>query len=213
MKLKKENPLIKIGRSFNQEVLKGVNLLHECINDCIETNKCDEAKATQVITIEHIGDRIKDQYIEVLYKDKRALPFLVEDRYRLIKYLDVISDTTEDVAYILRIIPFEFYDDIKENLKILNDVFKETVSTLIDMAELMETDFKTAFQKSFNIETLKRKGRDYKYKILEVLYQKDDRSLKVYLISKICIKLFDMILRAEEISDFLRSLIVKYPSK
>jgi len=46
------------------------------------------------------------------------------------------------------------------------------------------------------------------------VYQKpQEKSLRVYLTSKICIKIFDMVVRAEEISDFLRSLIVKYPSK
>ena len=210
---KKINPLVKIGKEFYNEVLHGVNLLHECIKECITTNKCDEKKAAEVIQIEHIGDRVKDRYIETLYKDKRALPFLVEDRYRIVKYLDGISDTTEDVAYMLKIYPFEIYDDIKNDLHILNDTFKETVGVLIEAVNLMETDFKTAFQKSFNIETLKRKGRDYKYKILEVLYTKQDRSLQIYMTSKLCIKLFGMIEKAEEISDFLRSLIVKYPSK
>jgi len=211
--VKKINPLIKIGKEFNEEVLKGVTLLHECISDCIVSNKCDEKKAAEVIQIEHIGDRVKDRYIDTLYKDKRALPFLVEDRFRILKYLDVISDTTEDVAYMLKIYPFEIYEDIKEDLKILNDTFKETVELLIQAVNLMETDFKSAFQKSFNIESLKRKARDYKYKILEVLYKKQDRSLNIYMTSKLCIKLFDMVARAEEISDFLRSLIVKYPSK
>jgi hypothetical protein len=78
----------------------------------------------------------------------------------------------------------------------------------------METDFQTAYQKSFEIEKLKRSAREAKYNILDVIYQKTEaRSLQIYLTSKICIKIFDMIKRAEEISDFLRSLIVKYPSK
>ena len=78
----------------------------------------------------------------------------------------------------------------------------------------METDFNKAYQKSFNIEPLKRSARSAKYDILEIIYQKSqERTLRVYLTSKICIKMFDMIERAEEISDFLRSLIIKYPSK
>jgi hypothetical protein len=78
----------------------------------------------------------------------------------------------------------------------------------------METDFKIAYDKSFQIETLKRSGREAKYNILGIIYQKpEEKSLRVYLTSKICIKIFDMIVRAEEISDFLRSLIVRYPSK
>ena len=82
------------------------------------------------------------------------------------------------------------------------------------MINLMETDFNTAYKKSFHIETLKRSARDAKFKVLGLVYQKsEEKSLRVYLTSKICIKMFDMIVRSEEISDFLRSLIVKYPSK
>ncbi len=89
-----------------------------------------------------------------------------------------------------------------------------SVEKLVEMISLMETDFNAAYEKSFEIEKLKRNARGVKYDILDVIYQKSKaRSLQIYLTSKICIKLFDMIKRAEEISDFLRSLIVKYPSK
>ncbi|MHA1886218.1 MAG: DUF47 family protein, partial [Promethearchaeota archaeon] len=153
-------------------------------------------------------------YINLLYKDKRALPFLIEDRYRLIKYLDLISDNSEELARGLKVYPFEIFEDIKKDMKTINDIYQETIDSLVDMVNLMETDFKSAYQKSFHLETLKRRGREAKYKILGIIYKKpQEKSLRVYLTSKICIKIFDMIVRAEEISDFLRSLIVKYPTK
>ncbi len=114
----------------------------------------------------------------------------------------------------LKVYPFKIYDDIKKPLQTLNDLYDQTIEILVEMIALMETDFKTAYQKSFEIEKLKRSAREAKYSILDVIYQKSEaRSLQVYLTSKICIKIFDMIQKAEEISDFLRSLIVKYPSK
>jgi len=174
----------------------------------------NKKKLDRVIQCEHDADLAKEEYINVLYKDKRSLPFLLEDRYRLIKYLDIVSDTSEELARGLKVYPFKLFDDIKADVKALNDLHQETIDTLVDMVNLMETDFKTAYQQSFHIETLKRSARETKYKILEVIYKKpQEKSLRVYLTSKIFIKLFDMILRAEEISDFLRSLIVKYPSK
>ncbi|MCK4380628.1 MAG: hypothetical protein KAW51_05760, partial [Candidatus Lokiarchaeota archaeon] len=125
-----------------------------------------------------------------------------------------VSDKSEELARGLQVFPFDCYDDIKEDLKKLNNTYEEAVKLLIEMINLMETDFKTVFQKSFNMETLKRNGRESKFRILDVIYKKsEEKSLQIYLTSKICIKLFDMIGMAEEISDFLRSLIVKYPSK
>jgi len=217
MKLKlvkdKRSQLLTAASEFNNEVLNGSLLLHECINDLID-GKLDQKKLADVVKCEHNADLAKEKYINMLYKDKRALPFLIEDRYRLIKYLDIISDSSEELARGLTVFPFYLFDDIRTEMKKLNDLYQETIDTLVDTVNLMETDFKTAYQKTFHIETLKRAAREVKYKILGIIYQKgQEKSLRVYLTSKICIKMFDMIVRSEEISDFLRSLIVKYPSK
>jgi len=209
----KKNKLLNVANEFHTQVVKGSDLLHECINDLIK-GKLSKDKLEEVIKCEHEADIAKEKYINVLYMDKRALPFLVEDRYRLIKYIDDISDRSEELARSLQVFPFDCYDDIKKEMQKLNDTCEESVKLLIEMMTLMETDFKTAYQKSFDIETLKRNGRKSKFKILAVIYQKsEEKSLQIYLTSKICIKLFDMVANAEEISDFLRSLIVKYPSK
>ncbi|MFX1503630.1 MAG: DUF47 family protein [Promethearchaeota archaeon] len=217
MKLKlksdKKSQLLDAANDFYNEILKGYRSLHSCINDMIN-DKAIKDKLDEVIQSEHKADNAKEKYIGLLYKNQRALPFLIEDRYRLIKYLDIVSDISEDLARGLKVYPFELYDDIKQDIKKLSDLCSETIETLIEMVNLMETDFKTAYQKSFDIENLKRSARETKFKILGIIYQKPkERSLRIYLTSKICIKIFDMIIRAEEISDFLRSLIVKYPSK
>ena len=215
LKLKKDkrSELLNAATKFYMEVLEGSLLLHDCINDLV-SGKIDKKKLDNVIKCEHKADLAKENYINVLYRDKRALPFLIEDRYRIIKYLDIVSDSSEELARGLKVYPFKLLDDIKENMKIINDFYQETIDTLVDMVNLMETDFKSAYEKSFHIETLKRDAREAKYNILGTLYKKtEEKSLRVYLTSKICIKIFDMIVRAEEISDFLRSLIVKYPSK
>ena len=215
LKLKKDKrkELLDAATKFYMEVLEGSLLLHECINDLVN-GKIVKKKLDNVIKCEHKADLAKENYINVLYRDKRALPFLIEDRYRIIKYLDIVSDSSEELARGLKVYPFKLLDDIKENMKIINDFYQETIDTLVDMVNLMETDFKSAYEKSFHIETLKRDAREAKYNILGTLYKKtEEKSLRVYLTSKICIKIFDMIVRAEEISDFLRSLIVKYPSK
>ena len=213
LKRDKKNKLQIEAKNFHTEVLLGSSLLHECLNDLIQ-GKLDKSKLEKVIQSEHEADRAKERYIEVLYKNKRALPFLVEDRYRLIKYLDGVSDYSEELARDLKVYPFQLFDDIKDEMHRLNDLYENTVKALVEMIDFMETDFKRAYQISFNIETLKREARIAKYDIIGIIYQKpQEKSLRVYLTSKICIKMFDMIEKAEEISDFLRSLIIKYPSK
>lgn len=209
----KRSQLLDAANEFYDEVLNGINLLHDGVNALIKGKK-DKSKLEEVIQCEHKADRAKEKYIDILYKDKRALPFLIEDRYRLIKYLDIISDESEDLARDLIVYPFTIFDDIKADMEKVNNLCLETIEKLLKMITLMETDFNTAYEKSFEVESIKRDARDAKFRVLGLVYKKsEEKSLRVYLTSKICIKMFDMIARAEEISDFLRSLIVKYPSK
>ena len=45
------------------------------------------------------------------------------------------------------------------------------------------------------------------------LYEKKDDALKVYITEDIVSKMFDIVAIAEDFSDYLRGLIIKYPSK
>ena len=211
MKTEKVN-IRDINKEFLAELSKGINVLQECMNDLIE-NKLDESKLDVVITCEHNCDRIKEKFIEILFKDKKALPFLVEDRYKIMNALDDISDKTEGIARHLKVFPFEIFQEIKEEMKKLNDNSKEVVDILIDCVDLMETDFDAAYQKTFNIETLKRKARHSKYDILEIIYKKKEEALRVILTSNLINQIFDLIGMTEKISDFLRGLILKYPNQ
>ncbi|GAI18243.1 unnamed protein product, partial [marine sediment metagenome] len=84
---------------------------------------------------------------------------------------------------------------------------------LIDCIGLMETDFNAAYKKTFNIESLKRKARHSKYDILEIIYKKKEEALRVILTSNLTNQIFDLIGMTEEISDYLRGLILKYPNQ
>ena len=211
MKTKKVN-IRDINKEFLAELSKGINVLQECMNDLIE-NKLDKSKLDVVITCEHNCDRIKERFIEILFKDKKALPFLIEDRYKIMNAIDSISDKTEGIARHLKVFPFEIFQEIKEEMKKLIDNSKEVVDILIDCVDLMETDFDTAYQKTFNIETLKRKARHSKYDILENIYKKKEEALRVILTSNLINQIFDLIGMTEKISDFLRGLILKYPNQ
>ena len=62
-------------------------------------------------------------------------------------------------------------------------------------------------------EEFKREARESKYTILESIYKKKDDALKVIITEDIVSKMFDIIAIAEDFSDYLRGLIIKYPSK
>jgi predicted phosphate transport protein (TIGR00153 family) len=208
----KKNELIEVSEKYQAELLKCVESLHESVNTLIE-KKIDQTKLDEVIACEHECDVLKEKYIEVIYKQKRALPFLIEDRYKIINSLDHIADKSEGLARHMKIFPFEIFQDIKEEMHHLNNISLETVKTLIEIVKLMETDFSTAFTKTFKSEELKREARESKYTILETLYKKKDDALKVIITEDIVSKMFDIVAIAEDFSDYLRGLIIKYPSK
>ena len=208
----KKNDLIEVSEEYQRELLKCMEALHESIDTLIE-KKISQTKLDEVIACEHACDQLKEKYIEVIYKQKRALPFLIEDRYKIINSLDNIADKSEGLARHMKIYPFEIYQDIKEEMTTLNNITLESIKNLIEVVALMETDFSTALTKTFRSEEFKREARNSKYKILEIIYTKTDDALKSVITANLVSKMFDIIAMAEEFSDYLRGLIIKYPSK
>ncbi len=215
MKLKKERENIsQINKEFQEEIRNGAERLFNYMSDFIE-NRLDKVgeKFQEIILCEKHCDRIKEKYIEVLFKDKRALPFLIEDRYKIITSLDNIMDMSEIIARYIQVFPFEFYEDIRDEMNQLNKLYLETVNQLLNCTLLMETSFSGAYEITFEVEKWKRQAFDLKFKILHIIFQKKDEPLRISLTWKIVTLIFDVISGAEEISDFLRGLIIKYPGK
>jgi predicted phosphate transport protein (TIGR00153 family) len=208
----KKNDLIEVSEEYQRELIKCIEALHESVDTLIE-KKISQTKLDEVIACEHACDQLKERYIEIIYKQKRALPFLIEDRYKIINGLDNIADKSEGLARHIKIYPFEIYKDIKEEMTHLNNISLETTKNLIEIVALMETDFSTALTKTFKSEEFKREARDSKYKILEIIYRKTDDALKSVITAGLISKMFDIVALAEEFSDYLRGLIIKYPGK
>jgi predicted phosphate transport protein (TIGR00153 family) len=214
MKLLKEkrNQLQEINEEYLAQTLKGAKILHDLLNQFIE-KKLNKADLEQVIQSEHKCDRLKEKYIQVLFKEKRALPFLVEDRYQILMNVDQINDKTEYLARFMQVFPFELYDDIIDEFITLCENCMQTVELLINCATLIETDFDSAYAKTFEIEEVRRKARKAKFHLLEVLYKKSKEPTRVYLTSKLVTIIYEVANWAEDVSDFLRGLIIKYPSR
>lgn len=214
MKLLKEkkNPLDEINKEFLAETLNATKILNTRISELI-AGKLNKKDLKEVIECEKKCDILKEQYIKTLFKDKKALPFLVEDRYKIITMIDKMTGKNEFVARFLRAFPFNIYDDIKDHVTELNGLFLSGIEELVNCTSLMETNFNEAFNKTFEIETKRREAKKVKFRILDKLYQKTDNFLQVYLTSKLVSYIYEVINAAEGISDYMRGLIIKYPSK
>ena len=214
MKLLKEkkNELYEVNKEFLAETLNGSAFLIEALSTFVD-GKLKKESLEGVIKVEKRCDALKEKYVEVLYRDKRALPFLVEDRYKILMMIDTVNDKMEFFARFLGVYPFKLYDEIKDEFKNLYRAGSHAVEELVDCTILMETDFDGAYKITFEIEERKREARTAKFNLLRKLYKMKDDPTKVYLTSKLVTYMYDVVSWVEETSDYLRGLIIKYPSK
>ncbi len=208
----KKNLLMEINKEFLTETIAGIETLHNAISQFIN-DKLNKNDLENVIQSEKRCDRIKERYVQVLFKDKRALPFLVEDRYKILMMVDQVNDKGEFFARFLQVYPFKLYDDIKESYKALCDSCYNTVKELINCVTLIETDFDGAYKVTFDIESIRRDARKAKFELLDILFKKKDDPTKIYLTSKLVTYIYEIASWAEETSDYLRGLIIKYPTR
>jgi predicted phosphate transport protein (TIGR00153 family) len=213
---KKKTDLDKINSEFQEEIRNAAEKLFNYMIDYIEGDltKVDE-RFQEVILCEKACDRLKEKYLEILFRDKRALPFLVEDRYRIITSLDKIANMSEETARYMQVLPtgFTIFPDIKDHLRKFIQLYLEAVNQLLNCTLLMETDFKAAYDLTFEVEKHRRNAHNLKFEILDVIFKKKDEPLRVNLTWKIVVLIFNVVSWAEEISDYLRGLIIKYPGK
>jgi predicted phosphate transport protein (TIGR00153 family) len=212
MKKEELKSIDQISKEYNEEVLRGATLLHELMKDFIG-HELNKEELDGVIEAEKNCDRIKDRYIQVLFQDKRALPFLVEDRYKIITLVDEALGKTEFLARFLQIFPFDLYDDISEDFGRMCDICLTVMQMLIETLHLMETNFDEAYEGTFEIESIRREARTIRFNLLEIVYKKTDNPTRVYLTSLLINNLYEIISFIEDIADYLRGLIIKYPAR
>jgi predicted phosphate transport protein (TIGR00153 family) len=211
---KKKFDLDALNTEFQEEIRNGAEKLFFYMNDFID-NKLEgvDEKFQEIIVCEKKCDRLKERYLEHLFKEKRALPFLLEDRYNIFISLDKIVNRFEYLSRYVQVYPFEIYPELRERLNSLNKYTFETINQLLNCTLLMETSFSGANEITYDIEQIRRDAHDLKFKMLDTIFSKKDEPLRVNLTWKIISLLYDIISAAEEISDFLRELIIKYPNR
>lgn len=210
----KKSDLEQLNEEFQEEIRNGVEKLFFYLIDFID-DKIDKAdkKFQEIVVCEEKCDTLKERYIQTLFKDKRALPFLVEDRYKIVTSLDKILNKSEYLSRYLQIYPFKIYPEIREDLKLYNKLSFDIVNQLLNCSLLMESSFSGAYEITFEIEKLRKQAHNLKFKLLGIIFKKTDEPLRVNLTWKIVSLIYDIISWSEEISDFLRGLIIKYPSR
>ncbi len=212
MKGKNSRNIEEIIKEYRIELLHGAELMHKLILDFIK-NKLNKKELDGVIKSEKKCDHLKDEYIQVLFQNKRALPFLVEDRYKIITLVDQVLGKVEYLARFIKIYPFDLYKDISEDFKKMCDICQQMITGLLETLELIETNFTAAYDKTFEIEAIRRPARKMKFELLGNIYKKKDEPTRIHLTSDLINNLYNIIGLIEDIADYLRGLIIKYPTR
>ncbi|MBY9007478.1 MAG: DUF47 family protein [Candidatus Lokiarchaeota archaeon] len=211
MKGKNIRKIDDVSKNYYIELLKGAKLIHQiCIDFTKKTIKKKDLDA--VIECESKCDRIKEEYIEILFKNKRALPFLVEDRYKIIGFVDQVLGRIEYFSRFLKIYPFALDNNIKNQFKDLSDINLKVIEIMVETLNLIENNFDDAYKMTFTIQSMRRDAREIRFEILGIIYKNDDAK-KVFLTSQLVNNLYHIIGIVEDIADYLRGLIIKYPSR
>jgi predicted phosphate transport protein (TIGR00153 family) len=214
---KKKSKIDKINTEFQELIRETTEKFFHYMNDYIENRLDDvDSKFQEIIQCEKQCDRIKERYVEILFQEKRALPFLVEDRYKIVSSIDKILNKIEYIARFMQVYPFKINADVNENLMQLNKLIFDGVNQLMNCALLMETNFDAAYLITFEVEKARRQAHDLKFKILDIIFKKKRESgeaLRISLTTKLIDLLYDVIQWVEQISDYLRGLIIKYPNR
>ena len=118
MKLLKEkkNELYEVNKEFLAETLNASALLYEALST-FTNDKLKKESLKGVIQAEKKCDELKDKFTQVLFRDKRALPFLVEDRYKILMMIDAVNDKMEFFQDFLKCILSSYIRKSKTNSK------------------------------------------------------------------------------------------------
>jgi len=185
-----------------EEVFKALYEKGDCTTPCARLVK-NEAEA----------DRLKEQLIELLFKGA-FLPLTGEDRLKIIEMNDNVADAAEKTIRALKAyLPWLW--DIDQNLKKeiwqLSHKVTELSEHLAKSMELLADDFKSAFQEAENVEKMRRDVRNKGYELVELLFkQKNSDMGATLLVKEIILDIMNVADVAEDASDFITAIVVKY---
>jgi len=199
-------------QEFNNLLSHAVILFDESIDLLCDGNQTEfDKKVTEIIAVEKKADRLKDELIELFMK-RETMAFSRGDRIELLEHIDIVFDQIEYAIRMIETHPIEPYTKtpIKTHLQQFSHDIEEIVKTLAGAVNMAEEDLPKAIQATRMIEDLRRHTRDHYFEIIEDILKGDYADIEKMLLSSGTEYMIKIIDSAEEASDFLRMLAIKY---
>ncbi len=159
------------------------------------------------------ADRVKEQLIELMFKGT-FLPLTGEDRLKLIEMNDNVADAAEKTVRGLKAyLPWlwEIDQNLRKEIWQLSQKVTELSEHLAKSMELLADDFKGAFEAAENVEKMRRDIRHKGYELIEQLFKQKNSDIgATLLVKEIILDILNVADVAEDASDFITAIVVKY---
>ncbi|NWF96084.1 MAG: DUF47 family protein [Candidatus Thorarchaeota archaeon] len=182
--------------------------LFDCVTGWTERDM-DRARTIEgeIVQLERQGDAIVDEIVESIFAKNAYPPQQTQERYELVKRIDDVIDAAERAAKLIGAIRSRSPPD---GLKAIAEKCWNCTDLLQDAIKHILTDFKAAWDLSRRIEVIREETRDMHYSLLERLMNSSVDLSEALLAHRLGEQIIAVAIAAEEVSDFIRTLVVKY---
>ncbi len=172
-----------------------------------------KALVSDVIALEKKIDRLKETFIKKLYTQKGFLPNIQKNDYLFItENIDEIADEIEIVGRQFQIYDYTFPDIVKNDFISLAIAVNNTVVSLADQVIYLFKDFKHAGSTWIKVQEERRVAREVSWSLLREILEIDVNHKHFLMLRALVKSLIAVGDKAEDFSDSINALAVKYMS-
>ena len=163
----------------------------------------------EIVKAERRCDDIKEELIDTIFSKGAYLPQATEDRHRLVRHMDNIVNKTEVV--IRRLVAREdFPQRIPHEMPILAEKVHQCTDYLQDALKYVDADHKKARKYAGKVDSTREEARDLDFHIFGRINSPDYDAKDAYYCYKISVSLIVVAEAAEQTSDYIQVMTVKY---
>jgi predicted phosphate transport protein (TIGR00153 family) len=163
----------------------------------------------EIVKAERRCDDIKEELINTIFSKGAYLPQATEDRHRLVRYMDAIVNRTEVV--IRRLCAREdFPARIPHEMPILAEKVHECTDYVQDALKYLDSEGEKALKYAGRVDSTREEARDLDFHIFGRINSTDYDAKDAFYCYKICVSLVEIAEAAEQTSDYIQTMIVKY---
>lgn len=207
---KKKSKIEELMQEFNQLLVTGITIFDEAIHFLADDNFAEfDKKVEEIIAVEKKGDRLKDDLISEFIK-RETMAFSRADRIDLIEAIDNVHDRIEYCARTIKTHHIKSYEPVSTHFKKYSNDLAEVIKTLSGAVEIAEEDLEKTIEATRLVESLRRSARNHSFEIMDAIVQYKFEATEKILLYNTVTNLLKILDEAEQTSDFLRKIAIKY---